>query len=148
TNGDARSIAMSTLLASQKMEQLRSLAWAVDATGAAVSDTSTDLTVSPERPSGGVGLSSSPNDSLSRNRVGYCDFVDDSGHSLGGGRSGPPGTVFIRRWSIERLSSPDESLLMQVSVIPVASKDVGGSSRERRLHDEARLLTIKSRKGG
>ncbi len=48
-NTTARTTTFAVALAQQKMEQLRALAWNVDASGAAVSDTTTDLTTTPER---------------------------------------------------------------------------------------------------
>lgn len=146
-NADARSTTMSTVLASQKMEQLHGLMWAFDAFGTAVSDTSSDVTVTPALPSGGVGLTPSPAGALSLNRPGYCDFVDANGASLGGGASAPPGARFARRWSIDRLTSSDDSLLIQVSVTPVGSGRAGTVSSVNRVHDESRILSIKSRKG-
>jgi hypothetical protein len=146
-NADARSTTVSTVLASQKMEQLHSLMWAFDAFGTAVSDTSSDVTVTPALPSGGVGLTPSPAGALSLSRLGYCDFVDANGASLGGGASAPPGARFARRWSIDRLTSSDDSLLIQVSVTPVGSGRAGTVSGVNRVHDESRILSIKSRKG-
>jgi prepilin-type N-terminal cleavage/methylation domain-containing protein len=146
-NAAARSTTVSTMLASQKIEQIQSLMWAFDASGAPVADTSSDVTATPARPSGGVGLTPSPADALSVNRPGYCDFVDASGESLGGGASAPPGTQFTRRWSVDRLSSSDDSLLIQVSVTAVASGTSGAVSGLNRVHDEPRILTIRSRKG-
>src|SRR4030095_9854286 len=132
-SADARSTTMSTVLASQKMEQLHGLMWAFDAFGTAVSDTSSDVTVTPALPSGGVGLPPSPAGALSVNRPGYCDFVDANGASLGGGASAPPGARFARRWSIDRLTPSDDSLLIQVSVTPVGSGRAGTVSGVNRV---------------
>jgi prepilin-type N-terminal cleavage/methylation domain-containing protein len=146
-NAAARSTTVSTVLASQKMEQLYGLTWAFDASGTAVSDTSSNVTVSPAHSSGGVGLTPSPAGALSLNRPGYCDFVDANGGSLGGGASAPPGARFTRRWSIDRLTSSDDALLMQVSVTRVGSGRVDAVSGVNRVHDESRILSIKYRKG-
>jgi hypothetical protein len=145
-NADARSTTVSTVLASQKMEQLQGLTWTFDAFGTAVSDTSSDLTVTPVLPSGGVGLTPSPASALSLNCPGYFDYVDTNGTALGGGDSAPPGARFIRRWSIDRLTSSNDSLVLQVSVLPVG-RWIGAKSGVVRAHDEARIFSIKSRKG-
>lgn len=146
-NADARSITVSTMLASQKMEQIGSLTWAFDAFGTAVSDTSSDVTVSPARPAGGVGLTPSPADALSLNRTGYCDFVDVNGASLGGCASAPSGVQFARRWSIDRLASSNDALLIQVSVTRVGSERAGTGSGVNRRYGESRVVSIKGRKG-
>src|SRR4051812_17474207 len=79
----ARLATFSTLLASQKIEQLRSLAWTSDAAGVSVSDTSTNTAVVPEQSTGGRGLSSSPAGSLTANTAEYCDLLDEDGRTLG-----------------------------------------------------------------
>src|SRR5918999_3191976 len=60
SNNSARSSSYATILAEQKLEQLRSLAWGFDIQNLPVTDTSTDTTVSPETPNGGTGLQPSP----------------------------------------------------------------------------------------
>jgi type II secretory pathway pseudopilin PulG len=145
-NQDARSITAATVLAAQKMEQLRTLAWAFDAAGAPVSDLSTDTTVVPEQASGGTGLSPSSHGALSENRAGYFDFVDVNGRALGGGTHPPAGTAFVRRWSIDRLPlATTEAVLIQVAVMPIG---VPGAfnSRPGRLRGETRIVSIKCRK--
>ena len=91
-NRGAVSSTFTIVLAAQKSEQLRSLAWTFDAAGQPRSDTSTDTT-GPRLASGGTGLSASPGDPLAANTVGYCDFVDYNGRSLGGGSAPPAGTA-------------------------------------------------------
>src|SRR4051812_7788108 len=54
-NGSARAATYTSMLAQQKMEQLRGLAWGFDAAGLPLSDTTTDITAAPELPSGGQG---------------------------------------------------------------------------------------------
>src|SRR5882672_1307620 len=60
SNNIARNGTFTQILAEQKMEQLRSLTWGFDTLGLPVSDMATDLTVVPEKPTGGTGLSPSP----------------------------------------------------------------------------------------
>src|SRR5690349_17697133 len=49
-----------TVLAIEKMEQLRGLAWGFDALGLGRSDFSSDIAAFPERSNGGSGLTPSP----------------------------------------------------------------------------------------
>lgn len=142
-NQIARSTTVATVLAIQKMEQLRALTWAIDAAGLPQSDTTTDTTVVPERP-GGAGLSPSPPASLLRNTTGYCDFLDAMGRGLPAAVTPPRGTVFVRRWSIEPLPAGD-ALVIRVSVSPVVTDRSTGSARRA---DEVRFLEIKTRKAG
>jgi prepilin-type N-terminal cleavage/methylation domain-containing protein len=120
----ARRLTLGAELAADKLNQLRSLAWSIDDSGLPTADLETDLTVYPERPSGGTGLRSSPPDALDRNTPGYCDFLDAHGRSLGGGVAPPGGASFVRRWSVTRLAvSPTNALLLQVRLLsPDASR--------------------------
>ena len=105
------------MLAQQKMEQLRGLTWGFDVIGLPLSDTTSDLTVVPEQPQGGTGLTPSPEGSLGTNIDGYCDFLDGSANRSAAARSPPPGTAYIRRWSVEPLpTNPDNTMILQVLV--------------------------------
>jgi type II secretory pathway pseudopilin PulG len=127
-NTTARATTFASLLAAQKMEELRSLSWGYDALGQPRSD-----------------LTPSPADALSRNTIGYCDFLDAAGRSLGGGPSPPPQAAFVRRWSIEPLpSNPANALMLHVLVRRVGSDQ---SDVVRALPDEASLVTIRTRTG-
>ena len=144
-NQGARATTFTTVLASQKMEQLRALAWTWDPSGAAISDASTDTAVAPERSSGGTGLTASPPDVLRVITPGYCDYLDAAGRTLGGGPTPPSKTAFIRRWSIEPLPFPgNDTLAIQVSVTPLGSLLNRSNAR---LPGEARIFSIKTRKG-
>jgi type II secretory pathway pseudopilin PulG len=114
--GDAAALSVATVLAAQKMEQLRALAFSIDASGGATTDTSTDTAVVPESPIGGTGLAPSPPAAPDVNSAGYVDFLDAAGASLGGGAQ-PAGAAFVRRWSIVALpGNPDNARLLQVVV--------------------------------
>ena len=63
-NMEARRVTTTAVLAQQKIEQLRALAWGFDEFGLPVSDFSTDITVTPPVPADGVGLQASPDFSL------------------------------------------------------------------------------------
>jgi len=146
-NFSAKSTTMASILAQQKMEQLRALTWGFDTLGLPISDVSSDTTVVPESPAGGRGLRPSPPDSLKTNQDGYCDFVDRYGYSLGGGATPPTGTLYIRRWSIEPMpSNPDNTLVLQVLVTPWPDRGSDSTASTRRLPDEARIAGVKTRK--
>jgi type II secretory pathway pseudopilin PulG len=143
SNDRARALSVASVLAAEKMEQLRSLSWGFDFTGVPSSDTSADLTVSPERPTGGTGLRPSPADALDRNVEGYCDFLDATGSSLGSGSSPPLNTSYIRRWSVAPLAAnPANGLVVQVRVVSSAD---GNLPAGRTAAGEARLVSIRAR---
>ena len=146
TNDSAKATTVATVLAQQKMEQLRGLAWGFDAFGAPISDTTTDITSAPEAALGGTGLSAAPKGTLHRNTEGYCDFVDRDANSLGGGTAPPASTAYVRRWSVHPLTGdPDHSLVFQVSVTrwrAGAAPDPGAT----RPQDGAYLVSAKTRK--
>jgi len=147
-NSSARATTYAAVLAQQKMEQLRGLTWGFDVLGLPTTDTTTDLTVVPEAAAGGKGLSPSPEHSLGTNTEGYCDFVDKFGKPLGGGATPPAGTAYIRRWSVEPLpTNPNNTIVLQVLVAPFPGRnDVDTSSTGVRAPDEARLVSVKTRK--
>jgi prepilin-type N-terminal cleavage/methylation domain-containing protein len=147
-NASARATTYASVLAQQKMEQLRGLAWGFDVLGLPMTDTTTNLTVVPEAPVGGTGLSPSPENSLGTNTEGYCDFVDTFGKPIGGGTTPPAGTAYIRRWSVEPLpTNPDNTIVLQVLVTRSGGRnDVDTSSTGVRAPDEARLVSVKTRK--
>ena len=115
------------LLAVQRVEQLRGLAWGVGSAGRrVVIDLSTDLSKDP--PSrGGRGLRSSPHGSLEKNIPGYVDYLDRQGHWIGSGSEPPPGTSYLRRWSIQPHASPrNDILVIEVLVVPLWNLLRGG----------------------
>lgn len=103
-------------LAVQKMEQLQSLAWTFDAALQPVSDESTSLALDPPAP-GGRGLQAS-GPLAGPPAAGYVDYLDRDGRWLGTGAQPPPGTGFVRRWSVTPLAPPaGDPLLLQVAVV-------------------------------
>jgi type II secretory pathway pseudopilin PulG len=147
-NNSARAGSYATVLAEQKMEQLRGLTWGFDLLGLPVSDNATDTALPVEAPAGGTGLSPSPTDALTVNTGGYVDYIDQFGNSLGGGTTTPAKTLYVRRWSVEPLpTNPNNTVVIQVVVFKMNSRgaaDASGSTR--RLRDEARLMSVKTRK--
>jgi prepilin-type N-terminal cleavage/methylation domain-containing protein len=122
-NRGAHATTVATLLAQQKMEQLRGLLWTVDASGVARSDSA---------------LVPSPSGALDRNTPGYCDFADANGHALGGGDPQPAGAIYARRWSIDPLPpNPGNTLVVQVTVTAAGTSHSTG---------EAHLVTVRTRK--
>jgi prepilin-type N-terminal cleavage/methylation domain-containing protein len=119
-NDRARIATFATILAAQKMEQLRGLSWGFDSMGLSVTDTSANTAVPVETSAGGTGLTPSAQDSLVRSVEGYVDYVDRRGNVLGGGTTPLPGTAYIRRWSIRPLAAnPLDAIALRVAVTPL-----------------------------
>jgi prepilin-type N-terminal cleavage/methylation domain-containing protein len=146
-NVNARATTSSTILANQKLEQLRSLSWGFDVIGLPVSDFESDTTTLPPSPDGGTGLSPSPGNTLTDNVPGYVDYIDRYGAALGTGAAAPPNTTFVRRWSIEPLpTNPNNTLIIQVMVFETGKRAESGDIVATRLPNEARVATVKTRK--
>ena len=148
TNTSARATTFASVLAQQKMEQLRGLTWGFDTLGLPLTDTSTNIAAAVESPTGGTGLTPSPTGTLGSNTNGYVDYLDATGKSLGSGSNPPQGTVFVRRWSIEPLpTNPNNTLVLQVLVFRNGSRGaVDNTVGVKRLPDEARIISVKTRK--
>jgi type II secretory pathway pseudopilin PulG len=134
-------------LAAEKMEQLRGLTWGFDDVGLPIQDFTTNISVDPPV-AGGFGLSPSPDKALAANVDGYVDYVDRNGNTLGGGTDPPVDTVYVRRWSVEPLpTNPNNTLILQVLVFTLSDRDNEGEGPVLdRVRDEARLVTVKTRK--
>ena len=146
-NASAMQSTYTAALAQEKMEQLRGLTWGFDNVGLPVQDFTTNIAVDPALDNG-VGLTPSPDNALSANVAGYVDFIGRDGNTLGGGPQVPNGTFYIRRWSVEPLpTNPNNTLILQVLVFPHAAREQNGNGvvLDRR-RDEARLVTVKTRK--
>lgn len=143
-NVDSRAVTYATVLAQQKLEELRALTWGFDTQGLPIADTTTDTAANPSRPTGGTGLSSSPSGSLDENTSGFVDYVDRFGDKLGGGAAPPAGALYTRRWSIQPLpQDPGNGLIIQVLVKRTAVAT--GLVRPGRLLADARLVTVRTR---
>lgn len=136
----ARIASITAGLASGRMEQLRSLRFEYDASGARVRDLSTNLATEPAG-GGGPGLTPAGAASLDASVNGYADFLDRNGIWIAAGSAPPPGTAFVRRWSIDADPGGD-LLVLQVLVRPVASGIASGSQR---VAGEARFVTLRAR---
>lgn len=138
----ARVQTSTTLLAAQKLEQLRSLTWASDAGGLPQSDLETDLCVDPPG-AGGLGLQPSPGNALTENVSGYVDYLGRRGEWVGTGVVPPSEAVYARRWSIEPLAEdPADTLVLQVLV--TAASWSGPSAA--RLPGDAAVVSVVTRK--
>lgn len=141
----ARVQTSTTILASQKIEQLRALIWTVDVDGRRLSDRTTNLAVEPST-GGGSGLGASPVNTLDANTPGYVDFLNARGEWVGTGTVPPATARYIRRWCIQPLpEDPDSILVLQVLVTTVG-RDRQAASPRRRLADDALVTTLRSRK--
>ena len=153
-NTAARANTFTVMLAQQKMEQLRALTWGFDTVGLPVSDYNTDTTnvgtLAGCTSSGtgvGTGLSPSPSATLTQNTDGWVDFPDFNGCDLGGGGTAPEGTTYIRRWSVEPLpTNPNNTLILQVLVTKRTNRGEADQGNVNRLPEEARLMSVKTRK--
>lgn len=147
SDATARAGSLATMLAGQKSEQLRALTWGFDTLGLPISDTTTDTSVSPELAGGGTGLAPSPSNTLQASADGYVDYLDRNGVQLGGGTVAPSGTAYIRRWFIEPLpTDPNNTLIIQVLVTRRQDRGTADAGSVARLPEEARLVTVKTRK--
>ena len=145
SNASSRQATYAAVLAAQKLEQLRALAWGVDAQGVPVSDLTTD-TALPGTPDGGTGLSPSPGTTLLANTAGWVDYVDRDGRTLGGGAWPASGTAYIRRWAVQPLAANPDTLVIQVLVMPRHEGGAGQRALGRR-PGQARVITLRTRKG-
>ena len=147
TNQAARNSTLTMVLAEQKIEQLRALQYTFDTVGLPIQDTEPDLAVYPPAATGGKGLSPHTDNTLQANTDGYVDYLDHWGRTLGGGTVIPENTAFIRRWSVEPLpTNPNNVVILQVLVTRVRDRGTGDTGSVSRGAQEARLMTIKSRK--
>jgi hypothetical protein len=134
---------MTTALASQKLEQLHSLAFFTDETGTPVTDCASDLSVTPASPAGGRGLLPSPASSLTTNTPGYVDYLDAAGQWVGTGPTVPRGASFVRRWSVTAVPArPNDALVLQVAVARASATSQAASRRS----GDAVLASLKARK--
>jgi prepilin-type N-terminal cleavage/methylation domain-containing protein len=138
SNLASRTVTDATVLAQQKVEELRALSWGLSLEGLPVADTTFDT--ASDQPTGGTGLSPSPPLALAENTAGFVDYVDRLGVKLGGGSQAPAGAIYTRRWAIEPLLASADTLVIQVRVLRNA---VAGTAR---LPEEARITTVKTRK--
>lgn len=147
SNIGSRNTTYAAVLAQQKLEELKSLTWGFDQNGLPISDISTDTTKTPETPNGGTGLRPSPSSALQENTSGWVDYIDQFGQKLGTGLNPPQDAVYQRRWSVSPLpTNPNNTLVIQVLVSRLTDRGVANEGAVKRLPDEARMVTVKTRK--
>ena len=139
----ARVRSIGSMLAAEKIEQLRSLAWTHTTTaGPAISisssDFTSDLSTDPATDAG-PGLLPSPPGTLDANVAHYVDYLDGSGTIVTGG-SPPAAAVFIRRWAVRPLTSDPGNILIFTVVVTTRAR--GGVPSA----DAVRLVTVVARK--
>jgi type II secretory pathway pseudopilin PulG len=140
-NFRAKTQTSATVLASQKMEQLRGLTWAFDSEGLPVSDVTSRLDT-PEASGGGPGLNPSPGNSLTQDVPGYVDYLDIHGTYLGADPAG--NAAYCRRWSIQPLpTNPNNTLVLQVRVLPVTQVAAADQTGRPAL-EEALIFSLKT----
>ena len=151
-NFAAKSQTSTALLAVQKMEQLRALAWGYDQQlanlGLPLSDTVTDVSVDPSA-AGGTGLNPSPGGTLTADSPPYVDYCDASGQWVGNGGVPPANAFYVRRWSITPLpTNPNNTLIFQVRVTTVrqAQLAAAGVGTVQRIGNDTWLVSVKTRK--
>ena len=128
-NTAARIRTTQSLLAGQKLEQLRGLAFGFDVNGAPLTDMTTD-TRDPTDADGGTGLS--PGGSLDADVAGYADYADAYGSP-----TDPAHALYARRWLIASLpDDPDNTRLLQVLV----------TRRGGHAVDDVRAVAVRARK--
>ena len=146
-NTSARSTTYAAVLAEQKVEELRALTWGFDSSGLPVTDTTSDTASAVDAPTGGTGLTPSPETALQENTNGYVDYVDMYGNKVGGGTTPPADAMYTRRWSIEPLpTNPNNTIIIQVLVTRHRWRGAADEGAVLRLPEEARLITVKTRK--
>ena len=149
----SRDTTRAVILAEQKMEQLKALAWSTKDDGGLVSDASNVAAASVSGECGAVGtgaaagLTPSPAGALAINTDGYVDYVDAHGCALGGGQVPPAGTTSIRRWAIAPMDASPDILVLQVVVTRRGIRtSVPGGSTSGRMPDEATVVSLKTRR--
>jgi len=100
----ARDVSEATLLAWQKIDQLRSLALSFDDAGQPVTD---------------VSLQPSPAGALSRDTAGSVDYLDALSQPLGDGDRAPGGTHYRRRWAVALSNGSPDLLILRARVLGV-----------------------------
>ena len=145
-NQFARHADVAQRAAVERLEQLRALAWTSDGAIVPVSDWSSNLTLSIPAGTGGPGLGVSPGDTLAANVAGFADFMDADGRWLGGGTTPPADAAWVRRWAVQALTVPQDTLLLQVAVVPARTAGAVATVASARAVNGAWLMDMRTRR--
>jgi prepilin-type N-terminal cleavage/methylation domain-containing protein len=110
----AREVSEATLLAWQKIDQLRALAWTFDDAGVSIGD---------------AALAPAPAGVLTHDMDGWVDYLDAWGQPVGGpldgggGAAPPPGTRYRRRWSVAASGATPDLLILRARVFAIGRDD-------------------------
>ena len=129
------------------MEELRALAWGFDTRACPQRHDDEHRPCRRRRRPEARGSLRRPRPLYRRTPTGFVDYIDPNGNKLGGGGIRPDNAIYIRRWSIEPLpTNPNNTLVIQVLVTRhrTAARPIRGS--RPRLPDEARMISVKTRK--
>jgi prepilin-type N-terminal cleavage/methylation domain-containing protein len=113
---DARDETIATLLAMQKVEELR---FASGSSGA---------------------LAPSPVDALETSAAGYSDLIDSRGQPVAGAPGPPSSTVYLRRWAIRPLIGDSVSSTLVQVLVTTPRRQGDGTRGPRRQRDHADAL--------
>lgn len=138
---DTRRADLASVLAQERLEQLRGLSWGYEADGVPREDAATSL-AGDGTSGGGPGIGLSPPEALQQDTPGYVDYLDAAGRPVNG--SAGPGIAFVRRWSVGPCpDGPGETLVLRVLVIRAEARL---SPRPSRSRVAASLATLKTRR--
>lgn len=144
-NLTARHQVLTSTLATEKMEQIRSLTFTYDANGVPITDFITNMSSCVAEASG-TGLGASPSNALDADHAGFVDYLDAHGACLGGGASPPATAIYTRRWAIVPLDTdPGNALAVSVLVTLTASEQARPPGRRQRRPEDAVLVSMRAR---
>lgn len=126
------------LAATERLEQLRGLAWGFGSAHDVQrgEDLATDLSTRETGP-GGMGLRPSSPSALEEDVPGYVDYLDRDGRWVGNSGGAMRMARFVRRWSVQHIAGWPDTLILQVKVVDTT-----------RTISDVRLYTIKTRTAG
>ncbi|RPJ70984.1 MAG: prepilin-type N-terminal cleavage/methylation domain-containing protein [Acidobacteria bacterium] len=133
---------VASVLAQERIEQLRGLSWGYEADGAPREDTAT-VVAGLGAEEGGPGIGLSPPDALEHDTPGFVDYLDASGQPVDSA-GGSDRVAFVRRWFVGTCAGgPGEALVLRVLVIRGEARFLAAPARSR---GAAVLTTLKTRR--
>ncbi len=140
--GQSADHSVAAVLAAHKLEQLRSLLWAVDDSGVRRADLASDTSVDPPASGGGLGLTLAPAGSLESDVPGYVDYQTSQARTV----DTRADAAFVRRWAIKRLPLlQNDGVVLEVCVLPLRA-GIAWDVRDPRGHpDVACAASVRTR---